>query len=324
MSDVNSGQCKDKSRILSQYYAGLLGKEQICRRRTYQPLLASIADKEIDALKNQQRQIPPVKDNEVLVKIHAVSLQYRDLIITNDKYPLASKDDFVPCSDCAGEVLACGSAVKGFKPGDRVLQTLLSTSYMATSNLRKQRASGLGALIDGVLTEYRAFPAHVLVKIPDYLTLEETSTLPCAAVTVYNGSDRNRFALQIARANGANVIAITSSVEKRQVLKELGATHIINNNNKETPKCDEEVLRLTNGRGVDHVVEVAGAGTILRSMNAVKMSSSIRSIGFLTRASTNGVSSRALIGPRKFENLNRLAFAPQQHVGKAIVKVAQN
>ncbi|EJD06311.1 NAD-binding protein [Fomitiporia mediterranea MF3/22] len=319
----------------------------------------------IEALRLTQSSVPTIKDGEVLVKIHAVSLQYRDLIITNGTYPMGAGENIVPGSDCAGEVLSVGSNVKNFKPGDRVSANFALEHIHGDIESEEQRATGLGGLIDGVLTECRTFPAYSLVKIPDYLSYEEASTLPCAALTAYNslfgdiplkGGDTvlvqgsggvSVFALQIARANGANVIATTSSAQKAEVLKKLGATHVINY--KQTPKWDEEVLKLTNGRGVDHIVEVAGAGTILQSINALRYSGSIHSVGFLAHVTLLGKAVRlrgVLIGPRKqFENMNRLfdatkikpvvdrvfAFedypqalqylASQQHVGKVVVKV---
>ncbi|OCB85765.1 NAD-binding protein [Sanghuangporus baumii] len=332
----------------------------------------------IDALKIQQSEVPPIKDNEVLVKIHAVSLQYRDLIITTGQYPLDAKDNIIPCSDASGEVLSVGSDVKDFRSGDRVCANFALEHVYGDIESMEQRATGLGGLIDGVLIEYRTFPAYSLVKIPDYLSYEEASTLPCAALTAYNslfgdiplkGGDTvlvqgsggvSVFALQIARANGAEVIATTSSAEKAKVLKELGATHVINY--KENPNWGEEVLKLTNGRGVNHVVEVGGAGTILQSITAVKMSGSIHLVGFLAHAQGGttpellgallGKAVRlrgVLIGPRtQFENMNRLFdaakihpvidrvfkfeeypdalqyLASQKHIGKIVVKVVQN
>ncbi|KAL5526199.1 hypothetical protein ACEPAG_7538 [Sanghuangporus baumii] len=332
----------------------------------------------IDALRVQQSEISPVKDNEVLVKIHAVSLQYRDFVIATGQYPVGAKDNLIPCSDAAGEVLFVGSDVKNFQPGDRVCAQIILGHVYGDMKSLEQYGSGLGGPIDGVLIEYRTFPAYSLVKIPDYLSYEEASTLPCAALTAYNslfgdiplkGGDTvlvqgsggvSVFALQIARVNGAEAIATTSSAEKAKMLKELGATHVINY--KENPKWGEEVLKLTKGRGVDHVVEVAGTGTILQSLTAVKMSGSIHVVGFLAHAQGGptaellsalfGKAVRlrgVLAGPRtQFENMNRLFdaakihpvikcvfkleeyldalqyLASQEHIGKIVANVVQN
>ncbi|KAH8112090.1 NAD-binding protein [Phellopilus nigrolimitatus] len=330
----------------------------------------------ISALKITQVKVPPLKEDEVLVKIHAVSLQYRDLVITLGQYPLGVKPNVIPGSDCAGEVLNVGGSVKGFKPGDRVSSNFAPSFQFGDVETEEERDGGLGGLVDGVLTEYRAFPAHGLVHIPEHLSYEEASTLPCAAVTAYNclhgpvplkGGDTvlvlgtggvSIFALQLAKAGGATVIATTSSEAKAAVLKKLGADHIIDYNT--TPDWDKEVLKLTGGRGVDHVIEVGGAGTIMKSINSTRLSGWVHIIGFL--ASGGGDTSDILVkcltkslflrgilvGSRtQFENMNRFISAvqlkpivdkvfsfyeypqaleylsSQKHVGKIVIKVAK-
>jgi len=319
--------------------------------------------------------VPSPRSSEVLVRVHAVSLQYRDLLVAKGKYPVAVKENPVPCSDMAGEILAIGDAVKGWAPGDRVCANFALDHVFGNTN-SDIKNSALGAPIDGVLTEYKILPAHSLVRIPEHLSYEEASTLPCAAVTAYNalmgpiplkGGDTvlvqgtggvSIFALQLAVASGATVIATSSSDRKLQIAKELGARHLINY--KTTPDWDQEVLKLTDGRGVDHVVEVGGPGTLTKSLNALCHGGCVHIIGFV--AGGGDISSAPLqligkaavmrgilIGSRtQFEDMNRLITAvglrpvvdkvfsfeevraayehleSQQHVGKVVIKVAHS
>ncbi|KAJ6504950.1 alcohol dehydrogenase superfamily protein [Mycena vulgaris] len=237
------------------------------------------------------------KSNEVLVKNHAVSLQFRDLMISRASYPGFIPPNLVPCSDMAGEVIAVGVDVTQWKVGDRV-----SPNFMLDKLHDEQTAAiaatALGGASHGVLTEYRTFPAHSLVAIPSHLSYEEAATLPCAAVTAYSalmsgytpvrGGDTilvlgtggvSTFALQFAVASGATVISLSSSDDKLEATKKLGAKHVINY--KTTPNWDEEVLKITDGRGVDRVIEVVGNGTLQRSISAVKINGSIDIIGML-------------------------------------------
>ncbi|KAI0632994.1 NAD-P-binding protein [Trametes polyzona] len=323
--------------------------------------------------------IPKLKATEVLVKVHAVSLQYRDLIVAKGQYPLGQKENPVPGSDLAGEIVALGPEVAEagkWRVGDRVCSNF-ATDHIFGDVTAEIKATGLGAPIDGVLTEYKVLPAHALVRIPEHLSYEEASTLPCAALTAYNallsgpnplkGGDTvlvqgtggvSIFGLQIAVASGATVIATSSSDEKLKVAKSLGATYTINY--KKTPNWDEEVLKITNGRGVDHIVEVGGPGTLIKSANAIRYGGTISLIGFV--AGQSDVSSLPvkilgkaailrgiLIGSREqFESMNRLISAAklrplidrvfafedlrkayeylesQQHVGKVVVKVSKD
>ncbi|KAJ7614914.1 alcohol dehydrogenase superfamily protein [Roridomyces roridus] len=240
--------------------------------------------------------IHALKANEVLVKTHVVSLQYRDLLIS---YEFKNKipDNLVPLSDMAGQVLAVGSDVRQWKVGDRVCSNfMLDKTHDELSY--DIIASALGGAQQGVLTEYRHYPGHALVAIPEHLSYEEAATLPCAAATVWNafmgGFERVKvgdtilvqgtggvsiFAIQFAVAAGATVIATSSSDEKLKVATRLGAKHVINYNTN--PAWDEEVLRLTNGRGVDRVIEVAGNSTIGRSMEATRLNGSVDIIGII-------------------------------------------
>ncbi|KAK0470380.1 alcohol dehydrogenase superfamily protein [Desarmillaria tabescens] len=281
-------------------------------RSYYFPALGSYTN-----LTLQTTSIPSMKASHVLVKVHAVSLQYRDLLIASDKYPAAIKpDNLVPCSDMAGEVVTIGSDVTCWKVGDRVCANFYPDHLDGDINA-DIFDTALGAGQQGVLTEYRTFNDYVplspvavflrwthprfqsLVKIPEHLSYEEASTLPCAGVTAYNAlmgpkpvkagdsvlvlgtGGVSIFGLQLAVASGATVIATSSSDAKLAIAKKLGATHTINYNT--TPDWDKEVLKLTDGRGVDHVLEVGGSGTLEKSISAARYAGSIHMIGFVAQ-----------------------------------------
>ncbi|KAH9894030.1 NAD-P-binding protein [Cubamyces lactineus] len=319
--------------------------------------------------------IPKLKATEVLVKVHAVSLQYRDLIVAKGQYPLGQKENPVPGSDMAGEIVALGEEVRGWAVGERVCANF-AVDHVFGDVTEEIKATGLGAPIDGVLTEYKVVPAHALVRIPEHLSYEEASTLPCAALTAYNallgpnplkGGDIvlvqgtggvSIFGLQLAVASGATVIATSSSDEKLAIAKKLGAAYTINY--KKTPNWDEEVLKITNGRGVDHILEVGGPGTIMKSVNAVRYGGTVSLIGFVAgqadvsllpvKVLSKAIIMRGiLIGSRaQFEDMNRLISAvklrpvvdkvfsfeearkayeyqeSQQHVGKVVIKVSKD
>ncbi|KAJ6478154.1 hypothetical protein C8R47DRAFT_1198637 [Mycena vitilis] len=233
--------------------------------------------------------ILPPEPSEVLVKIHAVSLQARDLAVARGYF--LSPPNIIPCSDMAGEVVAVGAEVTDWKQGDRVCANLM-LDYTHGDLTAAMLATGLGGMIDGVLTQYKTFPEHSLVRVPAHLSYEEGSTLPCAALTAFNALDGVKpgdtvlipgtggvaiFAIQFASKMGATIIVTSSSDAKLGQAKSLGATHAINY--KTTPAWDEEVLKLTGGIGVDLVLELGGAETLVQSMNATRMVGSIAIIG---------------------------------------------
>ncbi|RPD77238.1 NAD(P)-binding protein [Lentinus tigrinus ALCF2SS1-7] len=286
--------------------------------------------------------IPKLKSNQVLVKVHAVSLQYRDLIVAKGEFPFMQKKNPVPGSDMAGEIIALGEDVTGWKLGERVSSNF-ATDHLFGDITEETKATSLGGAIDGVLTEYKVLPAHALVRVPEHLSYEEAATLPCAALTGYStltgtnslkGGDTvlvqgtggvSIFALQLAVASGALVIVISSSDKKLEVAKKLGAHHVLNY--KTVPEWDAEVLKLTKGRGVDHVIEVGGPHTLLKSVNCVRYGGTIHIIGFIAGQYSQeaqvdlsrlpllilgkAVQMRSnLIGSRtKFEEMNRLISA---------------
>ncbi|RKG56348.1 NAD(P)-dependent alcohol dehydrogenase [Corallococcus sp. CA054B] len=235
---------------------------------------------------------------QALVRIHAVSLNYRDLIIARGTYP-GLKLPLIPCSDGAGEVVAVGSGVTRVKVGDRVAPTFFQV-WTDGERTPEKVAHALGGSVPGVLAEYVCLDAEGLVLLPDWLSYEEGSTLPCAAVTAWNalvpqgGLKRGQtvlaqgtggvsiFALQFARLLGARVLITSSQDDKLQRAKQLGAQGLINY--RQTPDWEEAVLTLTGNQGVDHVLEVGGAGTLPRSIAATKEGGHIALIGLLTGA----------------------------------------
>jgi NADPH:quinone reductase-like Zn-dependent oxidoreductase len=247
----------------------------------------------IDALAVSDRPDPAPGPGQVVVKTRAVSLNFRDLLMVKGDYNKKLPLPMIPCSDCAGEVAAVGEGVTRVKPGDRVAGIFMQTWIEGDLTESKAR-SALGGAISGVLAESVVLHENGLVKIPGRFSFEEAATLPCAAVTAWHalitegrlkpgdtvvtlGSGGvSLFALQFAKITGARVIATSSSDEKLSKLCGLGATDGINY--KTTPDWDKRVRELT-GAGADHIVEVGGAGTLPRSMKAVRMGGTISLIG---------------------------------------------
>ena len=234
---------------------------------------------------------------QVLVKVAACSLNFRDLAIAVGTYRMPVLDKLIPLSDGAGEVVEVGADVTRVKAGDRVAGCFFQ-GWVAgpISAERVQRA--LGGSAQGMLAEYVVLEDVGVVRLPDHLSLEDGATLPCAAVTAWQAlavhgplkpgetvlvqgtGGVSIFALQFAQMMGGQVIATSSSDEKLARAKSLGAIHGINY--KARPDWDKAVLEFTNGRGVDHVVEVGGAGTLERSLGAVCLGGRISVIGVLT------------------------------------------
>jgi NADPH:quinone reductase-like Zn-dependent oxidoreductase len=253
----------------------------------------------IDALKLTERPDPTPGHGQVVVKVKAVSLNYRDLLTVKQGGMRNLRLPLIPCSDGAGEVVKIGPEVTRVKPGDRVAGIFLQT-WLAGETNASYGESALGGAIDGMLAEQVVLPEDGLVHIPEHLSYEEASTLPCAAVTAWQGlvtkggmkagdtvlvqgtGGVSIFALQFAVMTGARVIITSSSNEKLARAKQLGAAEGINY--RITPNWEKRVLELTDGEGVDHVVEVGGAGTIEKSFQAVRVGGTVSLIGILTGA----------------------------------------
>lgn len=249
-----------------------------------------------------ERAEPKPKANEVLIKMHTVSLNFRDLLMVKGQYNPRLPLPRIPVSDGAGEVVAVGENVTRAKVGDRVMGNFFQKWIDGKATPEKTR-SGLGGDVDGMLAEFVALDEEGIVRVPESLSYEEAACLPCAALTAWNalfgeGDLRagetvlvqgtggvSLFALQFARIAGARVIATSSSDEKLNRAKELGASEGINY--KTMPDWDKSVRQLTNAEGVDYVVEVGGAGTLPKSLNAVKLGGTVSLIGVLAGGATD-------------------------------------
>ncbi|BCS28391.1 zinc-dependent alcohol dehydrogenase family protein [Aspergillus puulaauensis] len=255
--------------------------------------LARIGTKASAELHDEPLPIPG--QHQVLVKVHAASLNYRDMVVLRGEYPGETKKDVVPLSDGAGQVVAVGKGVKRVEPGDRVTVSCL-TSWIGGPSIAEYRSSSVGFTIDGMLAEYAVFYEDALVRIPNYLSYVEAASLPCAAVTAWAGLNKieplqpghtvliqgtggvSLFTLQFAKILNARVLAITSSDEKAAKLKELGADAAVNYST--CPDWDREILALTNGKGVDRVLDIAGEKTIIKSGASTKIGGVIVAVGF--------------------------------------------
>lgn len=252
----------------------------------------------IDGLRFVERPDPTPGPRQVMVRVRATSLNYRDLITVEGKYARAApKPDLIPLSDGAGEIVAVGPGVSRLKVGDRVAGCFMQ-KWIGGAIDEAAQASAMGGAIDGMLTELAVLEEDGAVVLPAGLSFEQGATLPCAAVTAWNalveigqlkagdtvlvqGSGGvSIFALQFARLFGAQVIATSSSAAKAERLKGMGAEAVIDY--RATPDWDQEALRLTGGRGADLIVEVGGAGTLPRSFLAARLGGRIAVIGLLT------------------------------------------
>lgn len=252
----------------------------------------------LDDLTVHDEPMPQPQRGEVLVKVEAVSLNFRDLAVVLGRYVGPADAGLIPCSDAAGEIVAVGEGVRGFKPGDRVISAFHPRWFGGRIPLTAaQDAYGSGS--DGWLAQHKVVSQEAVVRLPDGLSFEEGATLPCAAVTAWtalSGAAPIRagstvltlgtggvsiFAVQLAKALGATVIATTSGPAKAERLKALGADHVVNYN--EVADWGRHVRRqLTGGEGVDCVVEVGGPATVNQSITAVRPGGEVVLIGFLS------------------------------------------
>lgn len=261
-----------------------------------------------DSITLSTSEMPQVKRKQVLVKLYAASLNFRDIAIVKGLYPPPLAENLIPVSDAAGEVVEIGEDVTYVKVGDKVCGSFMQT-YVAGKAVQPLM-NCLGGDIHGVLQQYRVFEETGIVKIPSFYSYEQAATLPCAAVTAWNalhcGAQKvgpeqtvlvlgtgNQitnacinsiggvaiFALQFAKAAGARVIVVSSSDDKLAKAKQLGADDLINYS--KDAAWDKQVLQLTNNKGVDHVIEIGGSATLERSLSAVRYGGQIHIIGFL-------------------------------------------
>lgn len=250
----------------------------------------------MDALSVVDRPRPETGAGEVLVRVKAASINYRDLALIRGDYGAAPREALVPLSDGAGEVVEVGEGVTRFRAGDRVIFAMRPEWHDGRPS-RKAITTSLGMTLDGVLTEYRVATEDALVRTPAHLTDEQAASLPIAAVTAWtalaNGNLQagetvvvqgtggvSLFALQFAHHHGAKTILLSSSDAKLERARALGIVdHAINYSRM--PEWPAEVAALTGGEGAEHVLDIGGAATLDRSLDAVRPGGNIYLIGFL-------------------------------------------
>jgi len=255
----------------------------------------------LDALQQVELPQPEPGPREILVRIHACSINYRDLSMPRGGYQRNNKTPLIPFSDGAGEVVELGDGVSEFAVGDKVAGCFFQDWETGTPT-EAQFRTALGGGLDGVLAEYVVFRERGAVKIPADYSYEEAACLPCAAVTAWHALTRANtqpgqtvltlgtggvsiFAVQLAKAFGTRVISTSSSDAKLARVRELGADETINY--VDTPDWDEAVRELTGGMGVDNVIEVGGSGTLAKSFKSAKIGGTISLIGVLTGRAEN-------------------------------------
>ena len=248
----------------------------------------------LDNIVIETRAEPTPGPGEILVRVHASSLNFHDYAVVMGR--IAAADGRIPMSDGAGEVIAVGAGVTAFQPGDHVLSRFFPN--WASGGPSFEWMGGVpGDHVDGFAAEFVAAPASAFTRVPAGWSYAEAATLPCAALTAWRAlmvearikpgdvvltqgtGGVSIFALQFAKAAGAIVISTSSSGSKLERLKVLGADHLVNY--KETPEWGQAAAALTGGRGVDVVVEVGGAGTLGQSLQAVRIGGHISLIGVL-------------------------------------------
>lgn len=251
----------------------------------------------LDNLREVELPDPKPKPSEVLIRMEAVSINPRDRIVVEGGYGrMAGPLPLIPLCDGAGRIVELGSEVSGFTAGDMVCAAYSRTWLHGTAGAATHEGAH-GSGVDGTMCELMAVPAEAVVKAPDHMDAAEAATLPCAAVTAWNavveeGQVRagdavllqgtggvSLFALQFAKMSGARVILISSSDEKLERAQTLGADHVINY--RAEPDWHKATKKITGGQGVDHVVDIGGAGTLDRSIAAVRPSGRISLIGVL-------------------------------------------
>lgn len=276
-----------------------------------------------------ERPRPEPKPGEVLVRMRAASINYRDLVLAQGSYATGHTFPLIPLSDGAGVVEAVGEGVTRFAIGERVA-TQMRPFWVSGTPTKAQLAVAIGGPRDGVLAEFIAADAEHLVRVPSHLTDEQAATLPIAGVTAWHALAQGNvrpgefvvvqgtggvaiFALQFAHRLGARVIVLSSSDEKLERAKQLGAAHLINY--RKTANWDEAVIALTGGEGAHHVIDIGGGETLGRSLDALRPGGHVYLIGFVAGTHVDFELRKAIrrtavmhglsVGPRSsFEEMN--------------------
>ncbi len=292
-------------------------------------------DDGIDALNQTDVEIGDPGPGEVRVELKTSSINRRDMNTVLAPSARNTPLPRIPNSDGAGEVVAVGANVTEFNVGDRVASCFFKR-WQAGRISAAIMATALGGAEEGMLSEETILPEGALVHLPDHLNWDEAGTLTCAGVTAWHGliargelkagetvlllgtGGVSIFGLQFAKMMGARTIITSKSGEKLERARELGANETINY--AENPDWDKAVMGLTDGVGVDHIVEVGGAGTLQKSVSALAFGGHIALIGVLTQGELNpypllgksGRISGIYVGSREmFQNMNAAIAANQ-------------
>jgi NADPH:quinone reductase-like Zn-dependent oxidoreductase len=267
----------------------------------------------LENIKPVSRPAPTAGPGEIVIEMKAVSVNPRDSVVVTGGYGKLANLPLVPLCDGAGIVVELGPGVSGFSEGDLVCPTYSRTWLHGTIS-RESYPGALGMAVDGTAQELFLTPAEAVVRAPKNLAAREAATLPCAGVTAWNAvveqtqvraDDRvliqgtggvSLFALQFAKMHGAEVIVISSSDEKLDRVRKLGADHTINYTS--TPDWEKIVRDITDGQGVDNIVEVGGVGTLAKSLSCVAPSGTISVIGILS-----GIAGEINLGPMVTRNI---------------------
>ncbi len=285
----------------------------------------------LDNVVRADRADPKPGSFQVLLKMKACSLNYRDLLVAKGGYGAPPPTGRIPLSDGVGEVIEVGSGVTRVKVGDRVCGAFMQ-GWLGGRIPIEAPVTALGGAIDGMLAEYVVLSEQGVVKVPQHLSDDEAASLPCAAVTAWNAlvcqgemkagdtilclgtGGVSMIALAFAKMFGAKVFVTSSSDEKLAIAKKLGADEVINY--KAIPDWDKAVIERTGGRGADIVVEVGGSGTLSKSINAARLGGTVAMIGVIAGVSgeinTAAILRRQIrvqgiyVGSREmFEDMNR-------------------
>jgi NADPH:quinone reductase-like Zn-dependent oxidoreductase len=251
----------------------------------------------LDHLRRTEHLVPEPGADEVLLRVRAVSLNFRDLLVLQGKYNPRMSLPRVPLSDGAGEIVSVGVEVTAWKPGDRVVVPFMP-GWLDGELTAEKSATALGGAVDGQLREFAVVRSEALLPIPPHLSFEQAATLPCAAVTAWNGlfvsgnlqpgqtlllqgtGGVSIFGLQFGKMAGATIILLSGSEAKLERAREMGAHHTINYRNE--PDWAKRVMQVTDGRGVDLTLEVGGAGTLIQTLRATTYAGHVSLIGVLT------------------------------------------
>jgi len=251
----------------------------------------------IESLVVAERPEPEPGPGEVKIRMKASSLNFRDFLMVQGLYNPRQPLPIIPCSDGVGEVVEIGERVSRVKVGDRVAGCFFQGWPSGEPTVEKA-VTTLGSPLDGMLAEYRVLNQEGVVHVPEHLSDEQAATLPCAALTAWSAlvtygrrkagdtilvqgtGGVSLFGLQIGKMIGARVVVTSSSNEKLDRAARMGADHGINY--METPKWGKAAREWADGLGVDHVVEVGGAGTLQESLQAVRIGGEISMIGVLS------------------------------------------